>query len=83
MKRNKISGKQNICDLVPRAFSFFLILRDNVENGDETSLNIKKAKMLWKWDWKIWREKLTSLFGYFKKGNGKIEFSASRLSTKY
>ena len=37
------------------------------------SLNIKKAKKLWEWDWKTWRE----------KGNGKIEFPASRLSTKY
>ena len=48
MKRDKISIKQNIFDLVPRASSFFLILRDNVENGNEKkSLNIKKAKKFW------------------------------------
>ena len=34
MKRDKISVKQNIFDLIPRASSFFLIIRDNVENGN-------------------------------------------------
>ena len=84
MKRDKISVKQNIFDLVPRASSFFLILRDNVENWNEkTSLTIKKVKKLWEWGWKTWREISISLFHYFEKGNGKIEFPASRLSTKY
>ena len=84
MKRDKISIKQNIFDLVPRASSFFLILRDNVENGNEKkSLTIKKAKKFWQQDWKIWREILTSLFDYFEKGNSKIEFPASRLSNNY
>ena len=47
MKRDKISLKQNIFDLAPGASSFFLILTDNVENGNEKkSLNIKKAKKL-------------------------------------
>ena len=39
MKRDKISIKQNIFDLVPRASSFFLILRDNVENGNEKKIS--------------------------------------------
>ena len=47
MKRNKISVKQTIYDLVPRVFFLLLMLRDNVENGNKKSLNIKKAKMLW------------------------------------
>ena len=48
MKRNKISVKLTIYDLVPRVFFFLLlILRDNVENGNKKSLNIKKSKMLW------------------------------------
>ena len=81
MKRDKISLKQNIFDLAPGASSFFLILTDNVENGNEKkSLNIKKAKKFWEWDWKIWRQILTSPFDYFEKGNSKIEFPASRLS---
>ena len=84
MKREKIWLKQNIFDLVPRASSVFLILSDNVENGKgKKSLNIKKAKKLWEWDWKTWREILISLFDYLEKGNDKIEFPASRLSTKY
>ena len=66
MKRDKISIKQNIFDLVPRASSFFLILRDNVENGNEKNLSISKKQK-----------------SYFEKGNGKIEFPACRLSTKY
>ena len=84
MKRDKISVKQNIFDLAPRAPSLFLTLRDKVENGNKKKiLNIKKAKKLWEWDWKTWREILISLFDYFEKGNDKIEFPASRLSTKY
>ena len=84
MKRDRIWVKQNIFDLAPRGSSFFLILRDNVENKNEKeSLNIKKAKKLWEWDWKTWRKILISLFDFFEKGNGKIEFLASRLSTKY
>ena len=47
MKRNTISVKQTIYDLVPRVFFLLLMLRDNVENGNKKSLNIKKAKMLW------------------------------------
>ena len=48
MKRDKVSVKQNIFDLVPLAPSLFLTLRDNVENGNKKkSLNIKKAKKLW------------------------------------
>ena len=47
MKRNKISVKQTIYDLVPRVFFLLLMLRNNVENGNKKSLNIKKAKMLW------------------------------------
>ena len=48
MKRNKISVKLTIYDLVPRVFFFLLlILRDNVENGNKKSLNIKNAKMRW------------------------------------
>ena len=73
MKRDKISVKHSIFDLVSQASSFFLILRNNMENENENNLNIKKAKKLWEWEWKTWRE----------KGNGKIEFPASRLSTKY
>ena len=84
MKHGKISLKQNIFDLVLRASSFFLILRDNVESGSEKkSLKIKKAKKFWEWDWKIWIEILTSPFDYFEKGNNKIEFPASRLSNNY
>ena len=47
MKRNKISIKQTIYDLAPRVFFLLLILRDNVENGNKKSLNIKNAKMRW------------------------------------
>ena len=46
-KRNKISVKLNICDLIPWEFSFFLILGDNTENGKGNfvlSLNFKKKK---------------------------------------
>ena len=39
MKRDKISIKQNIFDLVPRASSFFLILRDKVENGNKKKIS--------------------------------------------
>lgn len=45
MKRNKISVKMSIYDLISRAFSFFLLLRDCAENGNENSalsLSIKK-----------------------------------------
>lgn len=45
MKRNKILVKMNIYDLIPRAFSFFLLLRDCAENGNGNSalsLSIKK-----------------------------------------
>ena len=44
MKRNKISVKQNIFDLVPRASSFFFILRDNVKNGNEKHISISKKQ---------------------------------------
>ena len=44
MKRDKILVKQNIFDLFPRASSFLLILRDNVENGNEKNLSISKKK---------------------------------------
>ena len=44
MKRDKISIKQNIFDLVPRTSLFFLILRDKVENGNEKYLSISKKQ---------------------------------------
>ena len=47
MKRNKTSVKLTIYDLAHRVFFLLLILRDNVENGNKKSLNIKKSKMLW------------------------------------
>ena len=39
MKRDKISVKQNIFDLVSQASLFFFILRDNVENGNEKKIS--------------------------------------------
>ena len=44
MKRNTISVKQNICNLFPRAFSFFLILRDNVEMEMKKISQYQKSK---------------------------------------
>ena len=44
MKRNTISVKQNICNLFLRAFSFFLILRDNVEMEMKKNLSISKKQ---------------------------------------
>ena len=44
MKHNKISVKQNIFDLIPRASSFFLILRDNVENENKKNLSLSKKQ---------------------------------------
>ena len=41
----RFRSEQNIFDLVPQTSSFFLILRDNLENGNEKkSVSIKKAK---------------------------------------
>ena len=75
MKRDKISIKQNIFDLVPRVSSFFLILRDNVEIGHEKkNLNIKKVKKFWsetgKSEGKYWHHLLTIL----KKVTAKLNF---------
>ena len=39
MKRDNISVKQDIFDLVSRASSFFFVLRDNVENGNEKKIS--------------------------------------------
>ena len=44
MKRDKISVKQNIFDLAPRAPSLFLTLRDKVENGNKKKFSISKKQ---------------------------------------
>ena len=44
MKRDKISVKHSIFDLVPQASSFFLILRNNMKNENQKNLSISKKQ---------------------------------------